>query len=63
MTTSSRKGTTRNLIKFDGDEETKAFIKEYYGLPESLTDWKDIEDAAEKAQAVLNESRRERNER
>ena len=58
MTTSSRNTGVKNLIKFDGDEETKAFIKKYYGLPESLTEWKDIEDAAEKAQAVLNEQRK-----
>ena len=58
MTTSSRNASVRNMAKRDGEDETKAFIKKYYGLPESLNDWKDIDDAAEKAQAVLNEQRR-----
>ena len=55
MTISSRNPGVRNLIAMDGEDETKAFIKEHYGLDDSLESWKDIDDAAEKAQAVLNE--------
>ena len=54
MTTSSRNAAVRNMIEMDGDEETKEFVKNSYGLPSHLTTWKDIDDAAEKAQAELN---------
>ena len=58
VTISSRNMAVRNMAETDGEEETKRFIKEHYGLDDSLDSWKDIDDAAEKAQAVLNEQGR-----
>ena len=55
MTTSSRNMAVRNMAETDGEEETKRFVKEHYGLDPNLTSWKDIDDAAEAAQAALND--------
>ena len=54
VTTSSRNKAVRNMAARDGDEEAKEFVKNSYGLPSHLTSWKEIDDAAEKAQAELN---------
>ena len=48
MTTSSRNPFVRNMVKWDGDEETKTYVREHYGIPESVKDWKDIDDMAER---------------
>ena len=57
MTTSSRNPSVRSMAKRDGDEATKAFVKEYYNLPANLHDWKDIDDAAEASQRHQNAAR------
>lgn len=54
VTTSSRNPGVRKLIEADGDEETKAYVRNYYGIPDSVTDWEEIDKLAEMAQAEMN---------
>ena len=56
MTTSSRNAAVRNLVKTDGEEATKAFVRQQYGIPDTVTDWKDIDDMAEAKQKEMNKS-------
>ena len=48
MTTSSRNAGLRNMAKYDGEEETKAYVREHYGIDSSVTSWKDLDDIAER---------------
>ena len=54
MTTSSRNAAVRNMAERDGDEETKAFVRKTYGIPDTITNWKDIDDMAERIQKERN---------
>lgn len=58
MTTSSRNPGVRKLVEQDGEEATKEFIRGYYGIPDSVTSWKDLDDAAEMKQRQMNEQTR-----
>lgn len=55
MTTSSRNAAIRNMAERDGEEETKAYVKQHYGLDPSLTTWKEIDDAAYAKQKQAND--------
>ena len=63
MTTSSRNPAVRSMVERDGDEETKAFVRETYGIPETVKDWKDIDDMAERIQKERNEEYMARNKK
>ena len=63
VTTSSRNPAVRNMIEQDGDEETKAFVREAYGIPDTVKDWKDIDDMAERIQKERNEQWRNSNKK
>ena len=54
MTTSSRNPAVANMAKTDGEEATKAFVREHYGIPDTVTNWKDIDDMAEAIQKEQN---------
>ena len=55
MTTSSRNPAIRNMIKTDGEEETKAYVKKHYNIPEHINDWKTIDDMAYASQKKQND--------
>lgn len=54
MTTSSRNPAVANMALTDGDEETKAYVKNHYGIPDSVNDWPTIDDMAEEIQRQRN---------
>ena len=58
VTTSSRNPGVRKLIEADGEDETKAFVKNHYNIPEHINSWKDIDAYAEKAQRQENMDRK-----
>ena len=63
MTTSSRNPSIRNMIKEDGEEKTKAFVRETYGIPDTVEDWKELDDMAERIQKERNEAWRASNKK
>ena len=60
MTTSSRNPAIRSMVKTDGEEATKEFVRGYYNIPDSVTSWKDIDDAAEMKQRQRNEKAKQK---
>ena len=61
MTTTSRNAAIRNMIMFDGDAETKEYVKNHYGIPDHINDWPTIDDMAEQIQKERNEAWRQEN--
>jgi len=43
------------MIKEDGEEATKKFVKEHYNIPDGINDWKQIDMFAKKEQMRRNE--------
>ena len=47
------------MIERDGEEETMRFVRDYYGIPENIKSWKEIDAIAEKEQAAKNKRRQQ----
>ena len=54
MTTSSRNPAVRAMVKTDGEEATKQYVREHYGIPDTVKSWKEIDMMAEKIQHEQN---------
>jgi len=58
VTTSSRNPIIRQLIEQDGEEETKAFVKNHYNIPDNVNSWAEIDAIAYAQEKRENKERK-----
>ena len=54
MAKHSMNPSIRDMIKTDGEEETKAFVKQHFNIPDHIEDWEIIDQMAKRIQKERN---------